>query len=138
MEGIGDKQVVVALLSEDLGQAPTEGVVREAFRATLVDRLVCESTEGPIAAALAALTAGCGGGDSGSDSVEATGTERPGDDPSDQVVFIIDDDICTRCALCVDRCPTGVIILGTAGAPAATGDSPTRTHSHGHAYGMRF
>ena len=31
--------------------------------------------------------------------VEATGTERPGEDPSDQVVFIIDDDICTRCAL---------------------------------------
>ena len=41
--------------------------------------------------------------------VEATGTEMPGNDPSDQVVFIIDDDICTRCALCVDRCPTGVI-----------------------------
>ena len=37
----------------------------------------------------------------------------------DQVVFIIDDDICTRCALCVDRCPTGVIILGKVGAAAA-------------------
>ena len=70
--------------------------------------------------------------------VEATGTERPGEDPSDKVVFIIDDDICTRCALCVDRCPTGVIILGKAGAPAATGDSHTRTNSHGYAYGMRF
>ena len=70
--------------------------------------------------------------------VEATGTERPGEDPSDEVVFIIDDDICTRCALCVDRCPTGVIILGKAGAPSATGDSQVRTNSHGYAYGMRF
>ena len=70
--------------------------------------------------------------------VEATGTERPGEDPSDKVVFIVDDDICTRCALCVDRCPTGVIILGKAGAPGATGDSHTRTNSHGYAYGMRF
>ena len=50
--------------------------------------------------------------------VEATGTEQPGNDPSDQVVFIIDDDICTRCALCVDRCPTGVIILGKVGDAA--------------------
>ena len=49
---------------------------------------------------------------------EATGTEQPGEDPSDNVLFIIDDDVCTRCALCVDRCPTGVIILGKVGAPA--------------------
>ena len=46
---------------------------------------------------------------------EADGTEQPGADPSDNVLFIIDDDICTRCALCVDRCPTGVIILGKVG-----------------------
>ena len=26
--------------------------------------------------------------------------------------FVVDEDVCTRCALCVDRCPTGVIILG--------------------------
>jgi formate hydrogenlyase subunit 6/NADH:ubiquinone oxidoreductase subunit I len=70
--------------------------------------------------------------------VEATGTERPGEDPSDKVVFIIDDDICTRCALCVDRCPTGVIILGKAGVPGVSGDNHTRTNSHGYAYGMRF
>ena len=68
----------------------------------------------------------------------ATGTEQPGLDPSDHVIFTIDDDVCTRCALCVDRCPTGVIILGKAGQPAATGDSHTRTNSHGYAYGMRF
>jgi hypothetical protein len=38
----------------------------------------------------------------------------------------------------VDRCPTGVIILGKAGAPGTTGDSHTRTNNHGYAYGMRF
>ena len=70
--------------------------------------------------------------------VEAVGTERPGEDPSDHVLFTIDDDICTRCALCVDRCPTGVIILGKVGAPSTDGDSHTRTNSHGYAYGMRF
>ena len=59
-------------------------------------------------------------------------------DPSDHVVFIIDDDICTRCALCVDRCPTGVIILGKAGTATAAGDSHIRTNSHGYAYGMRL
>ena len=30
--------------------------------------------------------------------VEADGTEQPGVDPSDAFMFIIDDDICTRCA----------------------------------------
>ncbi len=70
--------------------------------------------------------------------VEATGTELPGEDPSDNVLFIIDDDICTRCALCVDRCPTGVIILGRAGAPDKSGDSHVRTNNHGYAYGMRL
>jgi len=69
---------------------------------------------------------------------EAQGTEKPGLDPSDNVMFIIDDDVCTRCALCVDRCPTGVIILGKVGAPVGTGDSHTRTNNHGYAYGMRF
>ena len=53
-------------------------------------------------------------------------------------MFIIDDDVCTRCALCVDRCPTGVIILGKAGRRRATGDSHARTNNHGYAYGMRF
>jgi formate hydrogenlyase subunit 6/NADH:ubiquinone oxidoreductase subunit I len=28
---------------------------------------------------------------------EAEGTEKPGEDPQDRVVFVIDDDICTRC-----------------------------------------
>ena len=42
-------------------------------------------------------------------------------------VFLIDDDVCTRCALCVDRCPTGVIIMGKVGDPAAAGDPHQRT-----------
>ncbi|MEZ5373566.1 MAG: 4Fe-4S binding protein [Microthrixaceae bacterium] len=45
---------------------------------------------------------------------------------------------CTRCALCVDRCPTGVIILGKIGAPAAGGDQHQRTNTHGYGYGMRL
>ncbi|MGA0971280.1 MAG: 4Fe-4S binding protein, partial [Ilumatobacteraceae bacterium] len=49
-----------------------------------------------------------------------------------------DDDICTRCALCVDRCPTGVIILGKVGTATAAGDSHARTNNHGYSYGMRL
>jgi formate hydrogenlyase subunit 6/NADH:ubiquinone oxidoreductase subunit I len=70
--------------------------------------------------------------------VDSTGTEKPGADPSDHVIFTIDDDICTRCALCVDRCPTGVIVLGKVGVAPATGDPHARTNNHGYAYGMRF
>ena len=69
---------------------------------------------------------------------EASGTERPGIDPTDHVVFLIDDDVCTRCALCVDRCPTGVIIMGKVGDPVAAGDAHQRTNTHGYAYGMRL
>ncbi len=45
---------------------------------------------------------------------------------------------CTGCALCVDRCPTGVIILGKIGVPNPTGDYHQRTASHGYGYGMRL
>ena len=69
---------------------------------------------------------------------EAIGTEQPGLDPLDHVIFTIDDDVCTRCALCVDRCPTGVIILGKIGAPPADGDPHQRTNTHGYGYGMRL
>ena len=69
---------------------------------------------------------------------EAIGTELPGSDPSDNVIFTIDDDVCTRCALCVDRCPTGVIILGRIGDPTAAGDSHQRMPTHGYGYGMRL
>ena len=69
---------------------------------------------------------------------QAIGTELPGLDPADDSVFIIDDDVCTRCALCVDRCPTGVIILGKITAQGAAGDPHTRTNRHGYSYGVRF
>src|SRR6187549_3217406 len=48
--------------------------------------------------------------------VEATGTELPGEDPSDEVVFI----------------------MGKAGTPGVAGDTHTRTNNHGYSYGMRF
>ena len=65
-------------------------------------------------------------------------TDQPGVDPDDHVVFVVDEDVCTRCGLCVDRCPTGVIILGKVGGPAADGDGHQRdTNAHGYAYGMR-
>ena len=69
---------------------------------------------------------------------DAIGTELPGSDPSDAVIFTIDDDVCTRGALGVDRCPTGVIILGKIGDPTAEGDSHQRMNSHGYGYGMRL
>ena len=69
---------------------------------------------------------------------EAYDVERPGIDPSDHVLFTIDDDVCTRCALCVDRCPTGVIILGKLVEPEASGDQHQRTNTHGYGYGMRL
>ena len=72
-------------------------------------------------------------------SSDAVNTEQPGEDPRDHVAFIVDEDVCTRCALCVDRCPTGVIILGklaTRQSPRAT-PTPAPT-AHGYAYGVRF
>ena len=64
--------------------------------------------------------------------VDAEGTEQPGTDPSDAFMFTIDDDIFTRCALCVDRCPTGFIILVNAGTATAAGNSHVRTNNHGY------
>ena len=54
------------------------------------------------------------------------------------MAFIVDEDVCTRCALCVDRCPTGVIILGKLGNLPPDGDRHTRTARYGYAYGVRF
>ena len=69
---------------------------------------------------------------------EAINTVAPGLDPDDHVIFMVDEDVCTRCALCVDRCPTGVIILGKTGVAPREGDSHQRDNNHGYAYGMRF
>ena len=69
---------------------------------------------------------------------DAVNTEQPGEDPRDHVAFIVDEDICTRCALCVDRCPTGVIILGKLSPDIADGDRHVRTPRNGYAYGVRF
>ena len=68
----------------------------------------------------------------------AQNTELPGADPADAVIFVIDDDVCTRCQLCVDRCPTGVITIGKLGTAPATGDPHSRTNNHGYAYGLRL
>jgi len=69
---------------------------------------------------------------------DSINTDQPGDDPADYVAFIVDEDVCTRCALCVDRCPTGVIVLGKVADPGAVGDPHTRTNRHGYSYGLRF
>jgi NAD-dependent dihydropyrimidine dehydrogenase PreA subunit len=50
---------------------------------------------------------------------ESVNADSPATTRVTKFVFIIDDDVCTRCALCVDRCPTGVIILGKVGAAPA-------------------
>ena len=52
--------------------------------------------------------------------------------------FVVDEDVCTRCALCIDRCPTGVIILGKVTDQWQDGDPNERTNRHGYAYGVRF
>src|SRR5260370_8072346 len=44
---------------------------------------------------------------------EADNTERPGDSPEDHVVFVVGEDVCTRCGLSVDLCPTVVLIMRT-------------------------
>src|SRR3979490_1088423 len=70
---------------------------------------------------------------------DAGDTEQPGEDPSDHVAFILDEDVCTRCALCVDRCPTRLLIRANpAQQVAAAGDPPPRTDRHGYSYGVRF
>ena len=64
------------------------------------------------------------------------------------IYFVVDEDACTRCALCVDRCPTGVISLGKfagslADAAISNGiyespwdeDSGERSDRHGYIYG---
>lgn len=40
--------------------------------------------------------------------------------PND-ILFVIDDDACTRCNLCVERCPTGALTMGKLEAKAPRG-----------------
>ena len=68
--------------------------------------------------------------------VEAIGTERPGEDPSDEV-FTIDDDIC-NVAHCASTAARPASSSRQGGHPGVTGDTHTRTNNHGYAYGMRF
>jgi NAD-dependent dihydropyrimidine dehydrogenase PreA subunit len=81
---------------------------------------------------------------------EATNVADPRGDSGGLGMFVVDEAECTRCALCVDRCPTGVISLGKfAGSLAESAertgvsapwqvDSGQRDHKNGYAYGMRF
>jgi formate hydrogenlyase subunit 6/NADH:ubiquinone oxidoreductase subunit I len=45
--------------------------------------------------------------------VSETGSDEVARDmkPND-ILFVIDDDACTRCNLCVERCPTGALTMG--------------------------
>ena len=81
---------------------------------------------------------------------EAVNVDDPRSDAANLGVFVVDEDVCTRCALCVDRCPTGVISLGKFGGSVSEQadeagirapwdvDSGQRDHKNGYAYGMRF
>jgi ferredoxin len=63
--------------------------------------------------------------------------------------FVVDEDACTRCALCIDRCPTGVISLGKfAGSVSEQAeqfaskpweyDNGDRDFKNGYMYGIRW
>jgi ferredoxin len=82
---------------------------------------------------------------------EGVNVDHPGEDPQNLGFFVVDEDECTRCALCVDRCPTNVITLGKfegslAEQAAELGldrrpwdfDTGQRDFKNGYAYGMRW
>ena len=71
-------------------------------------------------------------------STRPSAPTSPGVDPSDHVVFLIDDDVCTRCALCVDRCPTASSSSARSATRPPSGDPHQRTNTHGYGYGMRL
>ncbi len=43
---------------------------------------------------------------------EAGSEEIARDMKANDILFVIDDDACTRCLLCVERCPTGALTIG--------------------------
>lgn len=80
---------------------------------------------------------------------EADGVDDPHNAPENGGFFIVDEDACTRCALCIDRCPTGVISLGKfAGSVAEQTDqfatkpweydTGDRDWKNGYMYGIRW
>jgi formate hydrogenlyase subunit 6/NADH:ubiquinone oxidoreductase subunit I len=52
---------------------------------------------------------------------EAGSQEVARDMKSNDILFVIDDDACTRCLLCVERCPTGALTIGRLEAPKGGG-----------------
>jgi formate hydrogenlyase subunit 6/NADH:ubiquinone oxidoreductase subunit I len=48
---------------------------------------------------------------------EAGSQEVARDMKPNDILFVIDDDACTRCLLCVERCPTGALTIGRLEAP---------------------
>ena len=79
---------------------------------------------------------------------DSVNVESPEESEGAVGFFVVDEDACTRCALCVDRCTTGVITLGKfAGSLADQAienglytapweeDSGARDDRHGYIYG---
>jgi ferredoxin len=82
---------------------------------------------------------------------ESVNVDNPNDDPTNFGFFVVDENECTRCALCIDRCPTNVISLGKfegslsqqaveLGLNSSPWDVDTgqRDFKNGYAYGMRW
>jgi len=79
---------------------------------------------------------------------DAKGVVDPNEDMENFGFFMVDEDTCTRCALCIDRCPTNVITLGKfagsvadqsehAGLAPWETDTGARDHKNGYVYGVR-
>ena len=63
------------------------------------------------------------------DAVEESGNvQLAGQMASEDILFLIDDNACTRCNLCVERCPTGALVQSevTGGKKRGAGKSGGR------------